>query len=133
MVGNKEIVLRELIGNQRGFRLRFGKIRFWYSLSTFLMIYHFWRLCGPMDKAPAYGAGDCRFESCLSHNFFNDFKYWKLLIFNYYFLSKGDYYSLSLLKRGGSRRFLDDPWFLSLSVLLCSCLFNWNYLIIPPF
>ena len=27
------------------------------------------RLCGPMDKAPAYGAGDCRFESCLSHNF----------------------------------------------------------------
>ena len=28
------------------------------------------RLCGPMDKAPAYGAGDCRFESCLSQTFF---------------------------------------------------------------
>ena len=28
------------------------------------------RLCGPMDKAPAYGAGDCRFESCLSQKFF---------------------------------------------------------------
>ena len=27
------------------------------------------RLCGPMDKAPAYGAGDCRFESCLSQIF----------------------------------------------------------------
>ena len=23
-----------------------------------------------MDKAPAYGAGDCRFESCLSQKFF---------------------------------------------------------------
>ena len=27
------------------------------------------RLCGPMDKAPAYGAKDCRFESCLSQIF----------------------------------------------------------------
>ena len=25
-----------------------------------------------MDKAPAYGAGDCRFESCLSQYFFDD-------------------------------------------------------------
>ena len=24
-------------------------------------------LCGPMDKASAYGAGDCRFESCQGH------------------------------------------------------------------
>ena len=32
------------------------------------------RLCGPMDKAPAYGAGDCRFESCLSQFFFLDLK-----------------------------------------------------------
>ena len=31
------------------------------------------RLCGPMDKAPAYGAGDCRFESCLSQIFLNNF------------------------------------------------------------
>ena len=23
-----------------------------------------------MDKAPAYGAGDCRFESCLSQTFY---------------------------------------------------------------
>ena len=30
---------------------------------------HIQRLCGPMDKAPAYGAGDCRFESCLSQSF----------------------------------------------------------------
>ena len=27
-----------------------------------------------MDKAPAYGAGDCRFESCLSQFFFLDLK-----------------------------------------------------------
>ena len=25
---------------------------------------------GPMDKASAYGAGDCRFESCRGHSFF---------------------------------------------------------------
>ena len=24
---------------------------------------------GPMDKASAYGAGDCRFESCRGHSF----------------------------------------------------------------
>ena len=36
------------------------------------------RLCGPMDKAPAYGAGDCRFESCLSQFFFLDLKLFRV-------------------------------------------------------
>ena len=40
----------------------------WYNKSLF-DVKSTRRLCGPMDKAPAYGAGDCRFESCLSQNF----------------------------------------------------------------
>ena len=32
-----------------------------------------------MDKAPAYGAGDCRFESCLSQSFFCD-RYFLLIL-----------------------------------------------------
>ncbi len=29
------------------------------------------RPCGPMDKAPNYESGDCRFESCKGHIFVN--------------------------------------------------------------
>ena len=27
--------------------------------------------CGPMDKAPDFGSGDCRFESCRGRTFFS--------------------------------------------------------------
>ena len=33
-----------------------------------------------MDKAPAYGAGDCRFESCLSQFFFLDLKLIRVIL-----------------------------------------------------
>ena len=29
------------------------------------------RPCGLMDKAPDFGSGDCRFESCQGRHFFN--------------------------------------------------------------
>ena len=31
------------------------------------------RLCGLMDKAPDFGSGDCRFESCHGRNIFLSF------------------------------------------------------------
>ena len=48
------------------------------SLKVFVFDRRNWRLCsakqisqrprGPMDKASAHGAGDCRFESCRGHS-----------------------------------------------------------------
>lgn len=36
---------------------------------------HIWPR-GPMDKASAYGAGDCRFESCRGHLLLQDYLQW---------------------------------------------------------
>ena len=55
--------------NQRGCNWTY-EYDLWFNVSVFLNYYFgfvFNWPRGPMDKASAYGAGDCRFESCRGH------------------------------------------------------------------